>query len=338
MAEMNRRVVLRARPDGLVRPSDVELVEEPVPGIDDGEALVRTELIGIDAAVRTWLMDQRGYLPPVQIGETIRAGTVGRVVATRCDAYQVDDVVTTLGGLSLYSVARDDVFTTVVGRDSDTVGGIDRAAMLAVFSSTGATAYFGMHDIGLPAAGETVVVSAAAGATGSVAGQIAKAAGAKVVGIAGSDEKCAVVVDEFGFDSCINYRTADLVAALREHCPDRVDVYFDNVGGPILDAVLGRLAMGARVVLCGVISSYMTGDHPGPSNYVQLLARRARMEGFNTLDKWDRYDEAYAELRHLSDAGQLVYRSHVFEGLDRSVDALNALFEGTNIGKTMLRP
>ena len=160
-----------------------------------------------------------------------------------------------------------------------------------------------MHDIGRPQPGETVVVSAAAGATGSIAGQLAKAAGARVVGIAGSDEKCAVVVDEFGFDACINYRTADLRAALREHCPDRVDVYFDNVGGQILDAVLGRLAMHARVVLCGVISSYVSGEHPGPSNYVKLLAMRARMEGFNTLDNWDRYDEANDELRRLHDLG-----------------------------------
>lgn len=338
MTGTNRRVVLRARPEGLVRPGDVEVIEEAPPSIGDGEALVRTELIGIDAAVRTWLMDRPGYLPPVRIGETIRAGTVGRVVETRCDAYSVGDVVTTLGGMSRYSIARDDVFTTVVGHGSEGADGVDPAAMLAVFSSTGATAYFGMHDIGRPRPGETVVVSAAAGATGSIAGQIARAAGARVVGIAGSDEKCAVVVDEFGFDSCINYRTDDLGVALREHCPDRVDVYFDNVGGPILDAVLGRLAMRARVVLCGVISSYMTGEHPGPSNYVQLLARRARMEGFNTLDEWERYDEAYAELRRLSDAGELRFRSHVIEGLDNAVEALNALFEGTNIGKTMLRP
>lgn len=338
MVDMNRRVVLRSRPRGLVEPTDVELVEDAVPALAAGEALVRTELIGIDAAVRTWLMDQPGYLPPVQIGETIRAGTVGLVVDTRSDEYRIGDVVTTLGGMSTHSVAREDIFTTVVGRASDGSNDVDRAAMLAVFSSTGATAYFGMHDIGRPRRGETVVVSAAAGATGSIAGQIALAEGARVVGIAGSDEKCSIVVDEFGFDACINYRTDDLPAALREHCPDRVDVYFDNVGGPILNAVLGRLAMGARVVLCGVVSSYLTGEHPGPSNYVQLLSRRARMEGFNTLDEWDRYDEAYTELRRLSDTGRLTYRAHVIDGLENAVTALNALFEGTNIGKTMLRP
>ncbi len=314
------------------------MVTADVPELADGEALVRNDLIGIDAAARTWLEDQPGYLPPVQIGQVVRAATVGEVVATRCEAYQVGDVVTSLGGFAEYSVSRDDLFTTLMGRVADGTADLDREALLALFGSTGATAYFGMHDIGRPQPGETVVVSAAAGATGSIAGQLAAAAGARVVGLAGSDEKCAVVVDEFGFDACINYRTADLPAALREHCPDRVDVYFDNVGGQILDAVLGRLAMHARVVLCGVISSYVSGEHPGPSNYVKLLAMRASMQGFNTLDNWDRYGEANDELRRLHDAGQLRFRSHVFEGLDRSVDALNALFEGTNIGKTFLRP
>lgn len=338
MNQTNRQVVLRGRPSGLVAPDDVELVETAVPALGDGEALVQTSLVGIDAAVRTWLDDQPGYLPPVQLGEVVRAATVGEVIATNCEAYEVGDVVTTLGGFSDFSIARDDLYTTVMGRVSEGTGDIDRAGLLAVFGSTGATAYFGMHDIGKPQAGQTVLVSAAAGATGSIAGQLAKAAGARVVGLAGSDEKCAAVVDDFGFDACINYRTADLRAALKEHCPERIDVYFDNVGGPILDAALGRLAMGARVVLCGVISSYVSGEHPGPANYVKLLAMRARMEGFNTLDHWGRFDEANAELRRLFDAGELKYRSHVFDGLDQAVPALNALFEGTNIGKTFLRP
>ncbi|MEZ5238359.1 MAG: NADP-dependent oxidoreductase [Microthrixaceae bacterium] len=336
-ATTNRQVVLRSRPVGLLDASDVELVEVPLPELAEGEALIRTDLVGVDAAVRTWLEDQPGYLPPVQIGEVVRAATVGEIVESRCDAYEVGDVVTSLGGFAEYSIARDDLFTTVV-RPGPGEGPIDRERLLAVFGSTGATAYFGMHDIGRPGEGDTVVVSAAAGATGSIAGQIAKHAGARVVGIAGSAEKCAVVTGEFGFDACIDHRRDDLAEALREHCPDRVDVYFDNVGGPILDAVLGRLAMNARVVLCGVISSYLGGDHPGPSNWVQLLARRARMEGFNTMDKWDRYEEAVSELRRLCDSGAIRYRTHVFDGLGQAVAALNALFEGTNIGKTLLRP
>jgi NADPH-dependent curcumin reductase CurA len=208
---------------------------------------------------------------------------------------------------------------------------------MSVYGPTGATAYFGMTDIGRPRAGETVVVSAAAGATGSVAGQIAKIAGARVVGIAGGPHKCRAVVDDFGFDACIDYKSDDLPAALKEHCPKGVNVYFDNVGGPILNAVLGRLAPKARVVLCGVISSYLTGEHPGPSNYVNLLARTALMQGFNALDEWGRFDEAFASLRQWEANGQLVHRQTIFEGIESCVDALNGLFTGANIGKTLVK-
>ncbi|MDZ7675850.1 MAG: NADP-dependent oxidoreductase [Acidimicrobiales bacterium] len=331
MAETNRQVILRRRPQGLVQPDDVEIVDAPMPEIGDDEALVRTTYVGIDAAVRTWLDGEGGYLPPLELGEPVRAGGVGVVVDSRCDAYEVGDVVTNLCGFQEYAVSRDDLFTTKVDRD------VDHEAMLAVFGSTGATAYFGMHDIGQPSAGETVVVSAAAGATGSLAGQIAKAHGARVVGIAGGAEKCRTVVEDLGFDACIDRHTDDLASALREHCPKRVDVYFDNVGGPILDAVLGRLAMHGRVVLCGVISSYLTGQHPGPSNYVKLLAMRGKMQGFNTLDEWGRFDEAFSQLRSWVESGDLRFRSQVFDGLDEAVPALNALFEGTNVGKTMVR-
>ena len=196
----NRQVVLRRRPTGLVQPDDVELVEAPVPELAEGEALVRTTYLGIDAAVRTWLDDARGYLPPVAIGDPVRAAGVGEVVATRCDAYAVGDVVTHLPGFQELAVVRDDVFTTVIP------GVEDQLAMLTVYGATGATAYFGMTDIGRPQPGETVVVSAAAGATGSLAGQIAKIAGARVVGIAGGPEKGAVVVDEFGFDACVDHQ------------------------------------------------------------------------------------------------------------------------------------
>ena len=332
MADLtNHQILLRRRPDGLVAPEDTELVATPAPEPAEGEALVRNTYIGIDAAVRTWLNDQPGYLPPVQLGEVIRAAGVGEVVASRCDAYAVGDVVTTLGGFQEYVIVRDDLYTTVIP------GIVDQLAMLSVYGSTGATAYFGMTDIGQPQAGETVVVSAAAGATGSIAGQIAKIAGAHVVGIAGGPEKCRVVVEEFGFDSCIDHHTDDLRGALKEHCPKRIDVYFDNVGGPILDAVLGRIAPKARIALCGVISSYLTGEHPGPANYVNLLAKSARMQGFNTLDQWGRFDEAFAHLKQWESDGRLVHREHVFEGVGASVEALNGLFTGANIGKTVVK-
>lgn len=328
----NRQILLRRRPTGLVRPDDTELVASPAPEPADGEALVRTTYVGIDAAVRTWLNDQPSYLPPVQLGEVIRAAGIGEVVQTRCDAYAVGDVVTTLTGFQEYVIVRDDVFTTPVPGPA-----VDQLAVMSVYGPTGATAYFGMTGIGRPQPGETVVVSAAGGATGSVAGQIAKIAGARVVGIAGGPEKCRAVVEDFGFDACIDYRTGDLSAALKQHCPRGVDVYFDNVGGPILDAVLGRLAPKARVVLCGVISSYLTGEHPGPANYVNLLSKTALMQGFNALDEWSRFDEAFAALRQWEQQGLLAHRETVYEGIESCVDALNGLFTGANIGKMLVK-
>ncbi|HNF06607.1 MAG TPA: NADP-dependent oxidoreductase [Mycobacterium sp.] len=330
-ALQNRQILLRRRPTGLVQPEDTELVSTPAPAPAEGEALLRTTYVGLDAAARTWLNDQPGYLPPVQIGEVIRAAGIGEVVETRCDAFKVGDVVTTLTGFQDYSIIRDDVFATPV------TPGSDQLAVMSMYGPTGATAYMGMTDIGRPQAGETVVVSAAAGATGSVAGQIAKIAGARVVGIAGGPEKCKAVVEDFGFDACIDYKNEDVRAALKRHCPKGVDVYFDNVGGPILDAVLGRLAMKARVVLCGVISSYLTGEHPGPANYVNLLSKSASMQGFNALDMWERFEDAYADLRRWEAEGLLVHRETVLDGLESCVEALNGLFTGANIGKMLVK-
>lgn len=329
----NRQILLRRRPNGLVDPDDTELVSTAAPRPADGEALVRMTYVGIDAAARTWLNDQPGYLPPVQLGEVIRAAGIGEVVETRCDAYAVGDVVTTLSGFQEYAIVRDDVFCTpVTGMDV-----VDQPAVMSIYGPTGATAYFGMNDIGRPRDGETVVVSAAAGATGSVAGQIAKIAGARVVGIAGGPDKCRAVVEEFGFDACIDYRDGDVPAGLKQHCPRGVDVYFDNVGGSILDAVLGRLATKARVVLCGVISSYLTGQHPGPANYVNILARTATMQGFNALDEWGRFDEAFAALRGWEQQGLLVHRETIYDGIESCVEALNGLFTGANIGKMLVK-
>lgn len=330
----NRQILLCHRPHGLVAPGDTQLVTTPAPEPADGEALVRTTYVGIDAAVRTWLDDQPSYLPPVQLGEVIRAAGIGEVIESRCAAYSVGDIVTTLTGFQQYTIVRDDIFTTPVPGPGDQV---DQLAVMSIYGPTGATAYFGMTGIGRPQPGETVVVSAAAGATGSVAGQIARIAGARVVGIAGGPHKCRAVVEDFGFDACIDYRNDDLRAALREHCPHGVNVYFDNVGGPILDAVLGRLAPKARVVLCGAISSYLTGEHPGPANYVNLLSKTALMQGFNALDEWGRFEEAFAALRSWEEQGLLTHREHIVDGIESCVDALNGLFTGANIGKTLVR-
>jgi len=327
----NRQILLRRRPVGLLGPEDTELVTTATPAPADGEALLRTTYIGLDAAARTWLNDQPGYLPPVALGEVVRAAGIGEVVETRCDAYQVGDIVTTLTGFQEYSIIRDDVFSTLIPGETDQV------AIMSVYGSSGATAYFGMTDIGRPQPGETVVVSAAAGATGSVAGQIARIAGARVIGIAGGPQKCRAVVEDFGFDACIDYKNEDLAAAIKQHCPRGVNVYFDNVGGPILNAVLGRIAPKARVVLCGVISSYLTGEHPGPANYVNLLAKTASMQGFNALDEWNRFGEAFGELRRWEHEGSLRHRETVFDGLESCVDALNGLFTGANIGKMLVK-
>lgn len=327
----NRQIVLRRRPVGLVKPDDTELVSAPAPRPAQGEALLRTTYVGLDAAVRTWLDDRPGYLPPVGIGEVIRAAGVGEVVESRCEKYKVGDIVTTLTGFQEYVIIRDDVFSTPIP------GETDQAAIMSVYGSGGATAYFGMTEVGRPQPGETVVVSAAAGATGSIAGQVAKIAGARVVGIAGGPRKCRAVVEDFGFDACIDYKNEDLPAALKQHCPRGVDVYYDNVGGEILNAVLGRLAPKARVVLCGVISSYLTGEHPGPSNYVNLLAKTASMQGFNALEMWNRFDEAFTDLRRWGREGKLVHRETILPGLESCVDALNGLFTGANIGKMLVK-
>jgi len=262
----------------------------------------------------------------------VRAASVGVVVASRCDTLPVGVVLTALGGWQEYAVVRDDVFKTVISPT------IPHPAALGVFSNSGMTAYFGLLDIGRPEAGQTVVVSAAAGATGSVVGQIAKLEGCRVVGIAGGADKCQWVLDEFGLDACLDHRSEDFAADLKAATPQRIDVYFDNVGGPVLDACLGRLAMRARVVLCGAISVY-NEDHkpPGPANYLELITARGRMEGFNAFDYWDRYDEAMADLHRWVDEGLLVHREHVVDGLENAPEALRMLFTGGNRGKLVVK-
>jgi NADPH-dependent curcumin reductase CurA len=329
----NQSVVLRSRPDGLLRHDDVEIVAGvPLPELADGEALLDVDWIGIDATVRTWLSKAEGYLSAVGIGEPVRASGIGRVVATRSERFPLGHHVYGLPGWQRYGVVRDDPLATPLGEE------VDAPAMLAVYGATGLTAYVGMIDIGRVAAGETVVVSAAAGATGSLAAQIARIQGCRVIGICGSNEKVRWLLDDLGLDGAIDHRTEDVHARLKELCPDRVDVYFDNVGGPILDAVLDRLAMHARVVLCGAIAIYNEqGRPPGPSNYFQLINRRARMEGFLSLDHWDRFGEVATILGAWIAEGRLRYRTQVYEGLESAVDALNALFTGANTGKIVIR-
>ena len=334
MAELrNRRVLLARRPDGLVKEDDFTQDEVDVPEPAEGEVLVKVEWIGIDATVRTWLSKAEGYIPPVEIGEVVRSSGIGRVIASRSERVGKGDLVATLTGWQEYSVVGDDPMLT-----TPLASGSDPLAALGVFGANGLTAYVGITDIGQAKEGETVVVSAAAGATGSIAVQIAKILGCRVIGIAGTDEKCGWLMDDLGLDGAINHRTEDVPTRLRELCPERVDVFFDNTGGPILDAVLGRLADHARVVLCGAISSYNDQfKPPGPANYLNLIARRARMEGFISWDSWGRWGEITDTIGAWVAEGRLRHRSHVFEGLESGPEALNAMFLGENIGKIVVK-
>ena len=331
--ETNEGVVLRQRPTGLLSEDDVEHVELPVPAPGPGELVVRTEWLGIDATVRSWLNSGEGYFPPVEIGEVVRCSGIGTVVASASERFPEGSLAYGLPGWQRYALLPDTVgITTPLPAETDP------EATIAVFGSTGLTAYLGIMEIGAAQAGETVVVSAAAGATGSLAAQIAKINGCRVIGVAGSDEKCRWLVDDLGLDGAVNHRTADLAGELRRLCPDRIDVYFDNVGGPILDACLGRLARNGRVVLCGAISGYNeTRRPPGPSNYLNLIQRRGRMEGFLALDHWDRMPEISEVLTGWLVSGQLRFRTQRYDGLGAAVEALNALFTGANIGKVVIR-
>lgn len=329
----NHRVLLARRPEGLVTEQDFTHDTAALPEPGPGEVLLRTEWVGIDATVRTWLSKAEGYIEPVEIGEVVRSSGIGTVLASNSDKVAVGSQVATLTGWQEYAVVGDDPMLT-----TPLAAGTDPLAALSVFGSNGITAYVGMLDVGKIREGETVVVSAAAGATGSIAAQIAKRHGCRVVGIAGTDDKCAWLVDELGLDGAINHRTDDLPTRLRELCPKRVDVFFDNTGGPILDAVLGRIADRARVVLCGAISSY--NDHhkpPGPPNYLNLISRRARMEGFISWDSWGRWAEITEVLAGWIADGSLRYQSQVFEGLESAPEALNAMFTGANTGKVVIR-
>ena len=329
----NAQIRLAARPVGLPKASDWDYVEEPAPQPQDGQVLVQVEYISLDPAMRGWMNDARSYVPPVQIGEVMRAGGVGHVVESRDPDYKAGDQVFGTFGVQRYAVSDGAGLTAV-----DT-GIAPAPAHLGVLGIGGLTAYFGLLDIGRPVPGQTVVVSGAAGAVGSVVGQIARIKGCRVIGIAGGSAKCAWVVDELGFDAAIDYKRGDLRAELRRHAPDGVDVYFDNVGGETLDEVLRLLARGARVVICGAISQYNAREAPrGPSNYMQLLVERASMTGFLVFDYAARYPEAIAELAGWLRAGALRSREDIVRGgLENFPEVFLRLFRGENIGKLILQ-
>jgi NADPH-dependent curcumin reductase CurA len=334
MSDENRRVVLAERPTGMVDESTTRMEHEDVPQPGAGEALVKVRYVSIDPTIRTWMDDAPGYLPPIAIDEVIRAGGVGEVLESKSEAYEVGELLFGMTGW------QDYVIVDGGERAMQTLPpGVSATAALSVLGITGMTAYFGMTDVGRVKEGDVVVVSGAAGATGSTAGQVAKIKGAsKVVGIAGGPEKCAWIVEELGFDEAIDYKAGDVSRRLHEACPEGLDLYFDNVGGDILNACLGQLAMRGRVVLCGAISGYNSPEPaPGPANYINLLIRRGRMEGFIILDYFARFPAAQAEMAGWVASGQVKSAEHVVEGLEHATDALNLLFTGGNTGKVMVK-
>ena len=330
---VNRQWLLARRPRGPIQAEDFRLVESPVPEPGDGEALVRNLYLSCDPTQRGWMASDT-YLPRVKIGDVMRSFAAGQVVASRHPALPVGRLVQGLFGWQDYVVTGPGAPASPVPIPP----GVPVETALSALGLTGITAYFGLLEIGRPRAGETVVVSGAAGATGSIAAQIAKILGCRTVGIAGGAEKCRYLTEELGLDAAIDYKSEDLGRRLRRTCPGGIDVFFDNVGGEILDAALASLAMRGRVVLCGAISRYNDTElAPGPRNYLNLLVQRGRMEGFIVLDHMDRAGEAVAELAGWLRDGKLKDRVDVQVGLENAPAALGRLFRGENQGKQLVR-
>ena len=327
----NRQILLTSRPDGAVKASDFTVVDGDVPTPADGEFAVRVELISIDPAMRTWMNAVPSYVPPVDLDSVMRAGAIGTVIESRHDRFPVGAVVYGEFGVQEYAVS-DGAGCHVVDVDA-----APKSTYLGALGITGITAYFGLTDVARIREGDTVVVSGAAGAVGSMVGQIAKIKGCRTIGIAGGPDKCATLIDEFGFDAAIDYRNDDVRRKLKEYAPNGIDVYFDNVGGPILEAALGRLARGARIVLCGAVSQYNDAVPRGPRNYMSLLVARASMTGMVVFDYEDRYDEALTQLAAWRDAGRLTSAEHIVPGvIDDFPQTLAMLFAGENLGKLIL--
>jgi NADPH-dependent curcumin reductase len=333
MADRNRRMVLAERPTGMVDESTVRLEEVDIPQPGANEALARVRYISIDPTIRTWMDDAPGYLPPIAIDEVVRSGGIVEVVESNSEQHKPGDLLFGFSGWQDYVIA------SAANGYQPLPDGVSPTLALSLFGITGMTAYFGLIDVGKVKEGDVVVVSGAAGATGSTVGQIAKIKGAaKVIGIAGGPEKCASIVNDLGFDEAIDYKNENVSARLREAAPDGIDLFFDNVGGEILDACLAQLALRGRIVLCGAISGYNDrGAASGPANYANLIIKRGRMEGFLILDYFDRLDEGRADVATWLGEGKIKSSEHIVEGLENAPDALNLLFTGGNTGKVIVQ-
>lgn len=333
---INRQWRLAARPDREAGPAEEHFRHEqsPVPEIGDGQVLVHTIYLSLDPTQRLWMSDMDQYMEPVAIGDVMRGGTIGVVEDSRSDDVEPGDIVQGFWGWQDYAAVDAATLRAKLPTGDD----VPLVAYMAVLGPIGCTAYFGLLEIGQPQPGETVVVSGAAGAVGSIVGQIAKIKGCRVVGIAGGPEKCAWIKDDLGFDAAIDYRSEDVPAALAAHCPDGIDVVFENVGGDVLDASLALINLNARIVLCGLIAQYnAAGPVPGPSMFHNILMKRARVQGFIILDYMTRFPEALAELRGWLAEGCLKYRVDVVDGLENAPQALGKLFVGANKGKLVVQ-
>ena len=333
----NHQIRLAARPSGLPTRADWQFTTEPVAEPADGDVLIKTLALSLDPAMRGWMNDARSYIPPVGIGEVMRAGGIGRVIASKNPDYAVDDLVSCTPGVQAYCVVpageakRQGLFKI------DTRLGTPNQ-WLNVLGMPGMTGYFGLMDVGMPKAGETVVVSGAAGAVGQTVGQLAKIKGCRVVGIAGGRAKCDWVVNELGFDACVDYKAGNIKGDLKDACPKGIDIYFDNVGGEILDTVLTRINRKARIIICGAISQYnATAPVKGPANYLSLLVNRARMEGIVVFDYVERFPVAVRELAGYLKDGRMKSKEDVVVGLDTFPETLLKLFNGENFGKLVLQ-
>ena len=329
-----KRWVLRSRPVGDIKPGDLELIEEPIRDLEDGEVLVRTLYLSLDPTNRIWMSDQDQYMPPVQIGDTMRGGSLGVVAQSRSDRFKQGDVVNTgLGGWSTHVIANGAFLMS-----APQLPGVPLTAYMSVLGATGLTAWFGLCEIGKPQPGETVVVSAAAGAVGSIVGQIAKLKGCRVSGIAGGKAKCDWLTGELGFDGAIDYKNEDVGAALDRLCPGGIDVNFENVGGDIMDAVVSRMNNFGRMALCGMISTYNDDSRPlGPTDFSRVLMHRLTIRGFIITDFLPRAGEAMAELIPWVMAGKLKWKVHVDQGLDGAMTSLQRLFTGDHDGKLLIQ-
>ena len=329
-----KRWVLRRRPTGEIQPGDLELVEEPIRELGDGEVLVRTLYLSLDPTNRIWMSDQDQYMPPVQIGDTMRGGSLGVVVSSRSDRFKQGDVVNTgLGGWTTHVIADGAMLFP-----APALPGVPLTAYMSVLGATGLTAWFGLCEIGKPQPGETVVVSAAAGAVGSIVGQVAKLKGARVIGIAGGKAKCDWLTGELGFDGAIDYKSENVGAALDRLCPNGIDVNFENVGGDIMDAVVSRMNNFGRMALCGMISTYNDNDRPaGPTDFARVLMHRLTLRGFIITDFLPRAGEAMAELIPWVMEGKIKWKVHVDQGLEGAMDSLQRLFTGDHDGKLLIQ-